>query len=213
MNLPINMKKFILLTLCLSLSVATTIHAEDQIANDSRHYIDLQIGDPILSGLLSQDFYYPESYYDIPYADRWTGHYNPTYLKSFYLLPSISASYHYAILPWLQLGGTFNFYCSGDTYNDYMNDHYAYRITSSNIALLFDVRFRWFRRPVAGLYSSLAAGIDIVDHAKNGQHQNHILPMGQLTFIGLQLGRQVYWNVELGVGVEGFFKTGIGYRF
>jgi len=72
-------------------------------------------------------------------------------------------------------------------------------------------RFNWLRRDLVKMYSSIGvgflAGQDMYDEFL-------ILPVGQVSPVGIEVGRKVFGFCELGIGMlYTGAKAGIGFRF
>lgn len=178
---------------------------------EKRHSLELTFGDP-MAVTMSQMFYLcgcgPEEYADSPEQTERHG----------FALPTFNLSYHYAALPWLEVGasagatGTFTRYYRRAPMNTVeevlFGSRYAY--------LMGDLRFTYWRNDIATLYSSLGLGICFdyhdVDHEPLGTRKLTVLPGVQLAALGWQVGHKVYWAGEIGVGQKGFINMGVGVR-
>lgn len=177
-----------------------------------RHNLNIGIGTPSLvntalirDGLVIGDAYepwMPDNLSDEIHANRH-------YWGKEYVIYSINAEYLYTVKPWLSLGAKCNF---GALWrNEYNGDTYDItgRQRSYNAAAIFNIHFGWLRRNVVELYSAIGVGLA----ARIERHDGIIVPMFDATFIGLSVGRRVYGFVELGGGISGVARAGIGVRF
>jgi hypothetical protein len=65
------------------------------------------------------------------------------------------------------------------------------------------------RRKYVQLYSAVGAGVA----ARFDREVGVIIPMYDLTYFGIVVGKNLYGFAEVGAGVSGFARAGIGYRF
>lgn len=130
------------------------------------------------------------------------------------VIPTINLAYHYAVLPWLEVGATAG--ASVDLRPYYYNGEKTL-FGGRQAYLMADARFTYLRKEIITLYSGFGVGLELdyhdCDHAPLGTRELHYLAAGQLTAFGMQLGRRVYWSLELGFGTKGIANTGIGVRF
>lgn len=202
------MKKQIFLSI---IAILTAMSASAVEMPEKRHSLELTFGDP-MAVTMSQMFYLcgcgPEEYFNAPEPSERHG----------FALPTFNLSYHYAALPWLEVGasagatGTFTRYYRRAPMNTVeevlFGSRYAY--------LMGDLRFTYWRNDIATLYSSLGLGICFdyhdVDHEPLGTRKLAVLPGVQLAALGWQVGRRVYWTGEIGFGQKGFINMGVGVR-
>lgn len=214
------MKKTLLLTTLMLLSIGGAVSAEEA-ETFPRHYLEVRVGDPLVAEFMSSIFgnghYYPlldPIYaYTTEKGDIWTGHYTQPYRKSGYTLPSFSLAYHYAVRPWLQVGPVVSYYGFTNRYYDRGDETHLYNRGVHFASVLADVRFQYFNRPKVGLYSGVGLGFSVGTDYRSAERAPIGAPAWQVTALGLRVGDRVYWNMELGFGVEGFGQTGIGCRF
>lgn len=67
------------------------------------------------------------------------------------------------------------------------------------------VRFNWFYREKVQLYSSVAVAL-VTDF--DGAYL-----WGDVTLVGCSFGRKFFGFTELGLGMSGWGRAGVGYRF
>ncbi|MBR1631831.1 MAG: hypothetical protein IJ680_08235 [Paludibacteraceae bacterium] len=123
--------------------------------------------------------------------------------------------YMHRFKPWFAFGGKATY--EGYGIRNYTDKSKTVRNGSSSIwfsTLMPTVRFSYVNRPVVTLYSGLDMGIlfagmqDIDDNRIFG-----VLPAGNITLMGIHVGRKVYGMGELNFGFDAYAKIGIGYRF
>lgn len=206
------MKKLLLFVVLLC---AASLMAQDAA---KRHSLELTFGDP-MPLYITSSFYDcgcgpEEAFEDDSYPQEYHG----------FVLPTFNITYHYAVKPWLEVGGSIGasadatyYYqrvpIEGTPWETAKKVNYGHRYAY----LMADVRFMYLRKDIVRLYSGVGLGLtfDYFDQAHKplGTRELTCLPAVQLTAIGMQLGRKVYWSLEAGVGTKGFVNTGIGVRF
>lgn len=123
--------------------------------------------------------------------------------------PCLSINYQHSVKRWLSLGvksavgwrtGADRYVVSNDVYR-----RYSMCIAS----LLFNVRFSWLHRSCVSMYSSL--GLGALAHIRFGD--SWLVPMFDAAWVGISVGKRVYGYAELGGGVGGVLRAGVGVRF
>lgn len=132
-----------------------------------------------------------------------------TYTGPVYQLTTLGLSYSKRVNPWLALGAKATFGATWQNVYDTYTDELLYNNNVYNIAALFDVRFNWLRRTNVEMYSSVALGLFAHAERANGG----IAPMADVAFVGIKVGRGFYGFVEVGAGVGGSVRGGLGFRF
>lgn len=101
-------------------------------------------------------------------------------------------------------------------------------LTDTKVNRMFDevysitpvARFYWVSHPAVRLYSSL--GLSVLYERErtksdvlNGCNRidNTFSAFFDVRFLGLTVGRRLYGTMELGIGLDGIIKFGVGYRF
>lgn len=77
-------------------------------------------------------------------------------------------------------------------------------------------KFMWFRKPVFGMYSRVGLGVVIFSGElmeKQMPSRTFVLPTGQLSAVGMEVGKGFCGFLELGAGCEGIVQAGIRARF
>lgn len=83
----------------------------------------------------------------------------------------------------------------------------------NTIVLIGKMDFVWFRRPVVKLYSGIGGGFNWRIQSGDRGHYGATYLTSQITAIGISAGKQLYGNLELGYGIMGIARIGIGYKF
>lgn len=123
--------------------------------------------------------------------------------------PCLYAEYSYQLRPWLAIGGKTTFDAIWMAIYDVrtglrVGNHDKYAISA-----LANFRFDWLRRTNFQLYSSIGAGVAM----RIEKGDNTLVPMYDATFIGISIGRGFYCFWEVGLGISGIARAGIGIRF
>lgn len=147
------------------------------------HGLDLRL----LFDTRSEDFYYSRDIY----------------------IPPISLEYNYTLKPWCSFGAKAVF----SAYYCYKLDSTTHKIlcTDGNwqVGIVANVRFEYMRRELVRLYSGIGLGATLQLYNNSG----HCIPMIDMTYIGVNVGKQLYGFAEFGGGLSGLVRTGMGWRF
>lgn len=122
-----------------------------------------------------------------------------------YFTGVISLNYNYQIRRWCQLGGTVNFAAITRPYKDSVTNKKAFDKNSYFGSIMPTVRFTYLNREKVQLYSAVSLG------AVFGNYE--IVPCYDLTLFGCTFGKKVFGFAEIGNGIGGWGRVGIGYRF
>ena len=126
-----------------------------------------------------------------------------------YILSTVGLGYSQQLRPWLSLGAKTTFAGTWqNTYDTYTNEK-LYHDRIFNIAALLDARFSYLRRDKVELYSTVSAGLMCHLERANGG----LTPMFDVVLFGASFGRAFYGFVEVGAGIGGSARVGLGYRF
>lgn len=173
------------------------------------HDLSLWYGAPgLVSELLLGNQVFGDADYG-PLAFGQSLHELRTYTGPVYQLTTLGLSYSKSLQPWLALGAKATFGAAWQNVYDTYTDELLYNNNVYNIAALFDVRFNWLRRTNVEMYSSVALGLFAHAERANGG----IAPMADVAFVGIKVGRGFYGFVEVGAGVGGSVRGGLGFRF
>ena len=126
-----------------------------------------------------------------------------------YALSTLGVGYSQQVRPWLALGAKATFAGTWQNVYDTYTNEKLYHNRLFNLAAMFDTRFSYVRREKVELYSAVSAGLMWHIERANGG----LTPMLDLTLFGVSFGRSLYGFVEVGAGVGGSARAGIGYRF
>ena len=166
-----------------------------------KHDIRIGVGSLSLPTLFAlaegHDDYYPDFRRDMANAD--------TYLTPRRFVGNYSLSYTYQDRKWLHYGGQVVF---GASTRSRRNAHTNGEVENMNyyvLSVMPTVRFSWFYRDAVQMYSSVSLGI-VTDF-------DEAFVWGDATLFGCSFGRKVFGFAELGLGMSGWVRAGIGVRF
>ena len=168
-----------------------------------KHDIRVGVGSvsvPSLFLLDDGDWGYDGSYWfpdNMKYAD--------TYKTARYFVGNYSLSYTYHDRRWLQYGATLVFGASTRQRKSSLTGEKVENLNYYSLTLMPTVRFNWFYRDSVQLYSS--ASLAFVTDFDSGYL------WGDATILGCSFGRKVFGFAELGLGMSGWARAGLGYRF
>ena len=151
----------------------------------------------ILDGGWYMDDYHRSFRQDMAMAD--------TYLTPLTFVGNYSLSYTYHDRRWLQYGGTVTFGASTRWRKDAVTGQKIENLSTHAVAVMPSVRFVWFYREKVQLYSSISLGL-VTDF-------DEAYVWGDVALVGCSFGRKVFGFVELGGGMAGSARIGLGYRF
>lgn len=124
-------------------------------------------------------------------------------------IPPITIEYNHYIKDWFVLGAKGNF-----------SGIYKYKYDTTNnkrigvtgnylMGAMVNMRFEYLRKQRVQLYSSIALGCGV----RLTEKYIYILPMVDWTYLGVSFGREIFGFAEIGGGMPGFARVGIGGRF
>ena len=126
-----------------------------------------------------------------------------------YTISTFGLSYLKQYKPWLALGCKTTFACEWQKVYDTLTEKHLYNNSCYNTSVMLDARFSWLRREKVEMYSSFALGILAhIERANSG-----LVPMVDATLVGVSVGRSLYGFAEIGAGIGGSVRVGLGYRF
>ena len=126
-----------------------------------------------------------------------------------YALSTLGLSYSQQLRPWLALGAKSTFAGSWQNIYDTYTNQKLYHNRMFNITAMLDARFSYLRREKVELYSAISAGLVChLERAGGG-----LGPMLDAVLFGASFGRSFYGFVEVGAGIGGSARAGLGYRF
>ena len=128
-------------------------------------------------------------------------------------VPSLTLEYGHKVKDWLSLGakGYIGFQTQAGRHVG--TNEVVYRQNHILTALFFNVRFDWLRREYLTLYSSIGVGAAVYIYDGRYSTWAEGMPMLDLTYIGLNVGRRFYGFAEIGGGLSGWARAGLGVRF
>ena len=150
-----------------------------------------------LGGGMFVDDYYYSFRQEMKYAD--------TYLTPRNFVGNYSLSYTYHGRRWLQYGGTVIFGASTCSRKDATTGKRLENLNYYSLSVMPTVRFVWFYREKVQLYSSIALGV-VTDF-------DDLYIWGDTTLVGCSFGHNFFGFAELGAGMGGWLRAGVGYRF
>lgn len=148
------------------------------------------------------DEYYSDNFRDQMLLTR-------TYLTPERLWGTFSLSYTYHGRRRVEAGLIATFAATTQRRKDIATDRTVESYNRYAVSVLPMVRLLWLHRKNVSLYSSV--GLGIVFTADEGQ--TRLLPWYDLSLIGCTFGRRLFGFAELGAGMSGMLRVGIGYRF
>lgn len=183
-----------------------------------RHSLELTIGDPIIPMMI----YHLEREKDYinmtPEQVNEEDQRNKNYRMDSYLwLPTFNLQYHYAFNHWFEFGALVGTTANGQ-YRTNIPDNTRTLEGEYWLYIMPSLRFTYFRRELINLYAGLAVGIEMDFYKSQSINRSSdkidvgFIPAGQITAFGMQVGRRVYWTMEVGAGTKGIFNTGIGVK-
>ena len=122
-----------------------------------------------------------------------------------YFVGNYSLSYLYHDRRWLQYGATLVFGASTSRLKSSSTNEVVMRRDRCLFSVMPTVRFNWFYREKVQLYSSVAVAL-VTDF--DGAYL-----WGDVTLVGCSFGRKFFGFTELGLGMSGWGRAGVGYRF
>jgi hypothetical protein len=186
-----------------STTVITIVKRHKSIEFTPKHDIRVGIGtlsavtSLLLDGGWGYDDYYPDFRRDMANAD--------TYLTPRYFVGNYSLSYTYHDRRWLQYGGQVVFGASTCSRRDVHTNGGVEDLNRYVLSVMPTVRFSWFYRDAVQMYSSVSLGI-VTDF-------DELMVWGDATLFGCSFGRKFFGFAEVGMGMGGWLRGGIGYRF
>lgn len=167
-----------------------------------KHDIRIGVGTVSLPTLMTLDEwgyvdYAPSFRKDMQNAD--------TYLTPRYFVGNYSLSYTYHDRKWLQYGGQVVFGASTRSRRDVHTNGGVENLNRYVLSVMPMVRFSWFYREKVQMYSSVSLGV-VTDF-------EDLYVWGDATLFGCSFGSKVFGFAELGLGMSGWVRGGIGVRF
>lgn len=208
-----------ILLLILTVGLAFSLNAQEESSWQQtlpRHDIQFGIGDPALLFLNNVDICIGCNYYPLTQnADSWFNEYTNTLTLA---APTVNFEYRYRFAKWFWFGGAASF---TPIIKKWSKHEPGYEFTNNMyyISVMPSVRFSWLNKKYVTLYSGLSVGCMVVTGSdyrpeeRTTYQQTDLRFVGQLTAVGVHVGKKWYGFTEVGVGVQGFVKAGFGYKF
>jgi hypothetical protein len=132
--------------------------------------------------------------------------------------PITSVTYQYMMNRHWGLGATASllYYNKKMVYSD--TGETADKMSETALALMFTTRYYWRTKNWVRVYSSASVGFGYDWEKKyktwKGNDSQKIIFCGQISPLGIEVGKyRLIGFGELGLGMTGWFRAGIGYRF
>lgn len=143
---------------------------------------------------------------------------NRSYHEKKHDWPITSMTYQYMMNRHWGLGATASllYYNKKKVYSD--TGETIDKMSETMLALMFTTRYYWRTKNWVRVYSSASVGL-LLDWEKkyktyNGKDSQKIFPSGQISPLGIEVGKyRLIGFGEIGLGMTGWFRAGIGYRF
>lgn len=185
-----------------STTIITIVKRHNSIEFTPKHDIRVGVGSlSAVTSLMLDDGGYPDIIYDFR-SDMASC---DTYLTPRMFVGNYSFSYTYQDRSWLQYGGTAIFGASTRWRKDTATGQKIENLSYYALSIMPTVRFNWFYRDAVQLYSTVSVGV-FTDF-------DEVYPWCDLTLVGCSFGRRFYGFTEIGMGMAGWLRAGIGYRF
>ena len=148
-------------------------------------------------GVVDVDYVEPSFRYQMKESNYYKG--------AEYFTGVLSLSYAYQLRRWCQLGGTVNFAAVTRPYYYNITNKKAYDRNSYFASIMPTVRFTYLNREKVQLYSTVSLGVAV------GIYE--AVPFYDFTLFGCSFGKSLFGFAEIGNGLGGWGRVGIGYRF
>lgn len=125
------------------------------------------------------------------------------------MVTPISVEYNYYVKRWLTVGGRATFTSLYNEVRNIATDERLYANGSYAVGLILNVRFEYMRREYVQMYSAVGLGLA----ARFEYNRGIMTPMYDFTYFGILVGKNVYGFAEIGAGLSGCARAGIGFRF
>lgn len=125
------------------------------------------------------------------------------------MVTPISVEYNYYVKRWLTVGGRATFTSLYNEVRNIATDERLYANGSYAVGLILNVRFEYMRREHVQLYSAVGLGLA----ARFEYNRGIMTPMYDFTYFGIVVGKGFYGFAEIGAGLSGCARAGIGFRF
>lgn len=116
-----------------------------------------------------------------------------------------SVSYAYRFRRWFEFGGTVTYCVASQHRRDLETNKIVQSMNRHAVSIMPTCRFSYLNREKVQLYSAISGGVVI--------GSGFTFPWLDATLLGCSFGKKVFGFAELGAGVGGWGRVGIGYRF
>ncbi len=156
----------------------------------------------------------------LPSMSDWEGcaagiFHDRTHRGPVYTSGTWSLSYDYRFKKWFDLGLTLSYY--GEYSRSYSNRDSSPvgRNRAHAVTVMPMARFTWLNRRWVRMYSSLGLGATFGygRFDTEGSRPENAMIAFQVTPVGISVGRSFFGFAEIGLGAQGVFMMGIGYKF
>ena len=141
--------------------------------------------------------------WDPSFRDQMLGF--DTYLSARRFVGTYSFSYAYHSRRWFQIGATVSFGAITQSRRDNITNEKIEQLNDYMVGVMPTVRFVYLYREKVQLYSSISLGV-VVGTGLGGF-------WADATLFGCSFGRDLFGFAEIGTGIGGWGRVGIGYRF
>lgn len=128
-----------------------------------------------------------------------------TYISDRRFIGNYSFSYVYHSRRWFQIGGTLTFAAMTQSRRNSFTNKRVESFNDYSLSIMPTARFVYLYREKVQLYSSVSLGVVV--------GTSFAFPWGDMTLIGCSFGKNIFGFAELGCGVGGWGRVGLGYRF
>lgn len=178
-----------------------------------RYKNTLSVGYGLLFGALYVPLFdmYTKEYNDIAYNPSLSNQLADSryYWGAERAFTGISIDYSHRMKRWFAIGAKGVVSLKTQAKRHVGTNELLYRDNTLIVAALFNMRFDWLNRKTVTMYSSLGIGLA----SRTDYYETYVLPMYDATWVGITVGRRLYGYAELGGGIGGLFRVGMGYRF
>lgn len=131
------------------------------------------------------------------------------YTTPTYMVTPISLEYNHYVKKWLSIGGKATFTALYNEVRNIATEERLYANGSYGVGLILNLRFEYMRREYVQLYSAVGLGLA----ARFEYNRGILTPMYDFTYFGIAVGKGFYGFAEIGAGLSGCARAGIGFRF
>lgn len=172
--------------------------------NVNKHDIRIGVGPmSFSSSIFLGEFGYDDMVMEESFRHKMTN--ADTYLTKRRYIGTYSLCYTYSFRRWFQFGGTAMVSAVTQSRRSSITNKRIEGCGSYLVGVMPTVRFTYLNREKVQLYSALSFGLFYEGY--------EVLPWGDATLFGCSFGRKLFGFAEIGSGMGGWGRVGIGYRF